>query len=94
MQNTRAAARRLYVGAVVAGGALALGVSAWSLTTHGVNPFWPIFIGLTIVTSSATLAIPGAPITFSISDTFIIASGLLFGPAAVFLLDRVNTKGS
>jgi putative nucleotidyltransferase with HDIG domain len=81
MQNNRAAARRLYVGAVVAAGALALGVSAWSLTTRGVDAFWAIFIGLTVVTSSATLAIPGAPITFSISDTFIIASGLLFGPA-------------
>jgi putative nucleotidyltransferase with HDIG domain len=82
MQNNRAAARRLYVGAVVAAGALALGVSVWSLTTRGVESFWAIFIGLTVVTSSATLAIPGAPITFSISDTFIIGSGLLFGPAA------------
>jgi putative nucleotidyltransferase with HDIG domain len=82
MQNTRAARRRLYVGAVVAAGALALGVSASSLTTHGVDSFWPIFIGLTVVTSSATLAIPGAPITFSIADTFTIGSGLLFGPAA------------
>jgi putative nucleotidyltransferase with HDIG domain len=43
---------------------------------------WLIPAGLTLISGWATLRIPAMPISFSISDTFIIAAALLFGPSA------------
>jgi putative nucleotidyltransferase with HDIG domain len=71
-----------FVGLVVAAGGAALAHSIWTLIEAPPSPFWAIFVALTLVSGSATFAIPGAPISFSISDTFTIAAALLFGPAA------------
>lgn len=71
-----------FVGIVVAAGGAALAYSIWTLIEAPPSPFWGVFVALTLVSGSATFAIPGAPISFSISDTFTIAAALLFGPAA------------
>ena len=60
-----------------------LGVhSVLALLQSSIDSKWWFFLGLTVVSSWATLRVPGMPISFSIADTFIFASALVFGPAA------------
>lgn len=64
---------------------LGIGVLTYSirdLAQHPVGLQWLILVFLTLASGWATLRIPAMPISFSISDTFIISAGLLFGPAA------------
>jgi putative nucleotidyltransferase with HDIG domain len=56
--------------------------SAVMLITASVDAKWWFFLALTVAGSWATLRVPGMPISFSIADTFIFASALVFGPAA------------
>src|SRR5882762_2804022 len=47
-----------------------------------VDQRWFVLAGLTVLSGSATLRLPGTPVSFSISDSFTMAAALLFGPAA------------
>src|SRR5216684_4988315 len=69
------------VGVIVAGTAI-LGHSGVDLIRHPVGLKWLILAALTVLSGWATLRIPTMPISFSISDTFIMAAALLFGPSA------------
>jgi putative nucleotidyltransferase with HDIG domain len=74
-------ARAYVLGISLAG----LAVTAYSISEVIRRPAgleWLIPAGLTLVSAWATLRIPAMPISFSISDTFIIAAALLFGPSA------------
>ena len=74
--------RRAFFVLVVSGGAAALAASLRALITNPVGSSWFVLVALTIVTGWLTLRMRDAPVSFSISDTFTIASALLFGPAA------------
>jgi putative nucleotidyltransferase with HDIG domain len=83
-QNVESMSRgaRAYVLGIILTG---LGVAAYSISDLLRRPAgveWLIPAGLTLVSGWATLRIPAMPISFSISDTFIIAAALLFGPSA------------
>ena len=52
------------------------------LFVQGVDPQWLILAALTLLTGTFTVRIPGIPARLSVSDTFVFASVLLFGPAA------------
>jgi PAS domain S-box-containing protein len=67
---------------VVTAGAGALVASIRALIVNPVGASWFVLAGLTVVTGWSTLRMRDAPVSFSISDTFTIASALLFGPAA------------
>jgi PAS domain S-box-containing protein len=67
---------------VAVAGVAALGMSIGALMVNPVGPSWFVLVGLTVVTGWSTLRMRDAPVSFSISDTFTIASALLFGPAA------------
>ena len=69
------------VGIACAGGAV-LAYSIRDLIVHPVGAEWLILVLLTLASGWATLRIPEMPISFSISDTFIFSTGLLFGPSA------------
>ena len=73
---------RAYVFAVILLGGIVALYSITDLIAHPVGMEWLILVGLTVASGWATLRIPGMPISFSISDTFIIAVALLFGPSA------------
>jgi putative nucleotidyltransferase with HDIG domain len=62
-------------------GVAVIGHSLLEVAIHPVAPEWLVLVVATVVSVRATLTIPGMPISFSISDTFTIAAGLLFGPA-------------
>src|SRR5580692_10121253 len=73
---------RAYVLAITLTGLALAAYSISDLIRRRAGPEWLIPAGLTLVSGWATLRIVGGPVSFSISDTFIIAAALLFGPSA------------
>ena len=73
---------RLYLGVVITAGLVVVGASIHRLLVAPVDPQWYLLAALTIVSGSLTVKLPSIPATISISETFVFASVLLFGPAA------------
>ena len=79
--------RRLYVATVIAGGlpsysavALQLYISLQSVM------HWIFLAGLTLLSGSFTIRIPTIPARLSVSETFVFAAVLMFGPAAATMI--------
>jgi diguanylate cyclase (GGDEF)-like protein/putative nucleotidyltransferase with HDIG domain len=73
---------RAYVSAVVIVG---LGTIAYCIHALSVNPIgtqWFTLAALTLLTGSFTVKVPSINAHISVSETFVFASVLLFGPAA------------
>ena len=73
---------RLYVAAVVLAG---FAVVAWcihDLTAHPIGYQWFLLAALTLISGSATVRLPAVPASISISETFVFAAVLLYGPSA------------
>src|SRR3954464_1679119 len=71
---------RIYVGAVVTAGAVLLAVALASLR-YAPHPLeWSLFALLALVTGSFSVAFVSVAASITVSDTFVIASALLFGP--------------
>jgi len=65
--------------------AVGLSIAATSLVqlfAQAVSIQWLILAALTLLTGTFTVRIPGINARLSVSDTFVFASALLFGPAA------------
>jgi PAS domain S-box-containing protein len=75
-------ARGAYLGAVTVAGSLVLCWSAVELVSRPPGALWLVLGALTVASASATVRLPGFPISFSLSDTFTIMAALLFGPEA------------
>jgi putative nucleotidyltransferase with HDIG domain len=73
---------RAYVLGTIAVGMAILVYAAVDLARHQVGVSWMLLLALTVLSGWATLRNPSMPISFSISDIFIMAAGLLFGPSA------------
>ena len=73
---------RVYVISVSAIGLLIAGQSLLQLHTQQVSYEWLTLAALTLLTGTFTVRIPGIPARLSVSDTFVFASALLFGPVA------------
>ena len=73
---------KLYVSAVVVTGGVTLLHSALFLYARPVGSPWPILLLLTVLTGSFTVKVPSINAHLSISETFVFASVLLFGPQA------------
>ena len=80
----------VFVGSVIALGALVVVHAAGELLAQPFSILWLILLLLTVITGFATLRIPGMPISFSISDTFTIIAALVVGPAAGALTAAVD----
>lgn len=75
-------AARLYLAAVPAAG---LSVLLWAVVDVAVAPpppQWLALAALTVLTGSFTVKIPGLVARLSVSEPFVFAATLLFGPAA------------
>src|SRR3954452_19297991 len=79
-------AARFYVAAVVACGLLAVSVSLYDLHFAPVSYHWSLLAGLTLLSGSFTIRIPTIPARLSVSETFVFAAVLLFGPAAATMI--------
>src|SRR3989304_740749 len=72
-------AGRWYVGVVSAGGALVISLGLYHLAAGLIDPRWFILAGLTVLSASLTIKVPGVPAQISVSETFVFASVLYFG---------------
>jgi diguanylate cyclase (GGDEF)-like protein/putative nucleotidyltransferase with HDIG domain len=73
---------RAFIAAIVAAGAAVLATSLHALYVEPIDPQWFVFAGLTLLTGSFTVKVPGINASLSVSETFVFASVLLFGAAA------------
>ncbi len=82
---------RLYIAVVVAAGALIVLESLYSLSRAPVDPNWLVLAVLTLLSGSFTIRIPGIPARLSVSETFVFAAALLFGPPAATMIVVLDT---
>jgi putative nucleotidyltransferase with HDIG domain len=86
----RAALLRSYLPGIIAAGTAAILLSLWQVSSGPTDERWLVLAVLTLLCVSATLRIPGTTATFSISDSFTMASALLFGPAAATITVAID----
>jgi len=87
MPETPAASRfsengRLYLAAVIVSGIGAVAVSLYDSFQNPLPLQWYMLAALTLVSGSATVTLPTVGASISVSETFVFASVLLFGPSA------------
>jgi putative nucleotidyltransferase with HDIG domain len=85
MIRPRVTALDVYIAAIVIAGAVLLVWSAAGLPSTPNAREWGILAGLALVASRFPLRMPGRNARFSISDTFFMASAILFGPGPATL---------
>ena len=73
---------KAYVTSVVVVGTMVLAASALSLYEDPLGSRWFVLAILTLLTGSFTVKVPSTNASLSVSETFVFASVLLFGPAA------------
>jgi diguanylate cyclase (GGDEF)-like protein/putative nucleotidyltransferase with HDIG domain len=67
---------------VIIVGAALIAHSIYSLHVHPVSNQWLLLAALTLLSGSFTVKVPKVPSSISVSETFVIISVLVFGPAA------------
>ena len=85
---------RAYVSAVILAGFVAIAWSIYELDRHPIGFQWFMLAALTLVSGSATVKLPSVPASISISETFVFAAVLLYGPAAGTLIVTLDGYGS
>ena len=73
---------QLYVLIVSAGGVAVLTECVTSLISHPIRGDWLILLALTLFSGSFTIKVPKLEARLSVSETFVFAAVLLFGPCA------------
>src|SRR6266850_5322125 len=73
---------QIYVSVVVLLGFATVLHSIASLYTNPIEPGWLVLAALTLLTGSFTIKVPSITARLSVSETFVFASVLLFGPSA------------
>lgn len=73
---------RSYIAAVIVSGIAALAASLYDSVVQPLPLQWYMLAALTLVSGSATVTLPTVGASISVSETFVFASVLLFGPAA------------
>ena len=72
----------VYIGLVIAAGVAAVGHSAYSLSVRPISHQWLLLAALTLLTGSFSVRVPSVAARHSVSETFVFAAVLLYGPAA------------
>jgi putative nucleotidyltransferase with HDIG domain len=80
----------LYVVCVIVAGVTVTGYSAFVLITRPVSNQWMILAALTLLTGSFSVKVPSISARISVSDAFVFASVLLFGPAPATVIAAVD----
>jgi putative nucleotidyltransferase with HDIG domain len=85
-------AAKTYVGVVIASGFVALAHSGAAISHSPPSRGWVVLAALTLLTGSLTLKIPTVSARLSVSEVFVFAAVLWFGPAVatfVVVLDAL-----
>ena len=72
----------VHVGAVIVFGLAAIAAAVYTLISAPPAPNDLVFAGLGLIAGLCAVRIPGMNARVSASDTFFIASAMLFGPAS------------
>src|ERR1051326_1110636 len=75
-------AARAYILSVVTVGIAIIAASIRHLYAEPIGSEWLLLAVLTLLTGSFTIRVPSTNATLSVSETFVFASVLMFGPAA------------
>jgi len=86
----KSAALKAFIAAVVTGGAAVIAHSLLTLEPRSLNVYAAMLAAFTIAGSRFAIKMPGRPATVSVSEVFIFASVLLFGPAAPVLTVAID----
>jgi putative nucleotidyltransferase with HDIG domain len=81
----------VYVAGVIAAGLAATVYSAVLLVTQPISSEWMILAALTLLTGSFSVKIPSIAARISVSDAFVLASVLLFGPACATVIVALDS---
>src|SRR5215204_72465 len=79
-------AGRLYLASVIVTGFAVVLHSLYALHSQPVGYEWFVLAGLTLLSGSFTVRVPTIPARLSVSETFVFAAVLLFGPAAATMI--------
>ncbi len=79
-------AGRIYIWFVICCGLTAVAHSVATLWGSAVSFQWFVLAGLTLLSGSFTVRIPGVPARLSVSETFVFAAVLLFGPPSATII--------
>ena len=82
---------RLYISVVVAAGVCVVLESLYAISRAPVDANWLVLAVLTLLSGSFTVRIPGIPARLSVSETFVFAAALLFGPPAATMIVVLDT---
>jgi putative nucleotidyltransferase with HDIG domain len=80
-----------YLGAVIAVGGVAIAASIAQLPHTPFVREWVLFAVLGVLAGSYAVKVPGISARISVSDTFFLASAMLFGPAPAMLAMGVDS---
>jgi putative nucleotidyltransferase with HDIG domain len=80
------AGARIYISIIVTAGTLAVGVSVYDLTVAPPSPQWLVLAGLAFLTGSFSIKLPSINARISVSEAFVFAAVLLFGPSAATII--------
>jgi putative nucleotidyltransferase with HDIG domain len=83
---------KLYVGVVVTLGAVAIAMSIAQLAETPFVREWVLFTVLGVLAGTYAVKVPGISARISVSDTFFLASGMLFGPAPAMLAMAIDSS--
>ncbi len=84
-------AGRFYLGAVIATGVTVVLQSLLTLWREPVTYDWFVLAGLTLLSGSFTVRVPTISARLSVSETFVFATVLIFGPAAATAIVVLDT---
>ena len=82
---------RLYIATVVAVGTYVIGASAYDLIVRPTGFEWMYLAGLTFLTGSFSIKLPSISARISVSEAFVFAAVLFFGPSAATVIVAFDT---
>jgi putative nucleotidyltransferase with HDIG domain len=85
-RSTLTDAGRIYVATVCTVGIAIVVHSLFVVTQNRVGYQWFVLAGLTLLSGSFTIRIPTIPARLSVSETFVFAAAILFGPSAATII--------
>src|SRR3954462_4725425 len=82
---------RLYLLSVICAGLMVVVYSFYSFYARPVGYEWFVWAGLTLLSGSFTIKVPTIPARLSVSETFVFAAVLMFGPAAATIVVALDS---
>lgn len=84
---------RAYVVAVVALGGWLIASSMLQVAQQATAPWWVVLAVMTLISAPLSLRLPSLRTTVTVTETFVFASALLFGPAAATITVALDGFG-